>query len=69
MLHNEIARLQGVNSDRLNSEVALDLKSIKNSSRTEVVKLKEGRIPVWMKQKLRMYNKPIPVQTQLPLRR
>ena len=46
-----------------------DLKSIKTSSRTGVVKLKEGRIPVWKKQKLRMLNKPIPVQLPLPLRR
>jgi hypothetical protein len=69
MKPNEILRLQEVNPDSLNDEVALDLKSIKTSSRTGVVKLKEGRIPVWKKQKLRMLNKPIPVQLPLPLRR
>ena len=69
MQHNEVSRLQEVKPGHFNDEVVMDLKSLKGRSKTGVVKLKEGRIPVWKKQKFRMYNKPIPVQVQLPLRR
>ena len=69
MQHNEVAELQRVNPDRFNNEAMVELKLLMNSSRTGVVKMKEDRIPVWTKQKLRMFNKPNPVQVQLPLRR
>ena len=69
MQHNEVAELQSVNPDRFNNEAMVELKLLMNSSSTGVVKMEEDRIPAWKKQKLRMFNKPIPVQIQLPLRR